>query len=207
MEKLTNSSEYEKIRKSTRGKIKNTQRAYLAGFIDGEGSIGLYSTNYPKQRSKGWTPSFFSRICVGNTDAEIPTLLKEIYGGWVGKEERKFNGLDVLPIYRYNASGKICDCILRDIVPYLKQKKERALIVIKYYQNRKKLSWNEKEALRLKLVELNGNSRKQYHPQRLNERMPYYGIKGKNKKSDKPFIQNGIRQSDSPNLQATVSQT
>jgi hypothetical protein len=186
MEKLTNSPDScEQTRKSIRGKIKNTQRAYLAGFIDGEGSIGLYSTNSPKQRQSGWTPSFYSRICVGNTDAEIPKFLKEIYGGWLGLENREFNGQKVLPIHRYNATGKICDCILRDIVPYLKQKKDRALMVIKYYQNRKKLTWDEKESLRLKLVGLNGNSRKNYHPQRLNERTPY--IKGQ-----KSFQQNDL---------------
>ena len=159
----------EQIRKSIRGKMRNVDRAYLAGFIDGEGSIGLYSTNYPKQKKMGWSPSFFSRIMVGNNDPGVIQFLKEKYGGWIGLEKRPpFN-----PIWRYNASGKICDHILRDIVPYLKQKKERALILIHYYQNRKKLSWNEKEAIRMKFVALNGISGKSHHPQRLNERTPY----------------------------------
>jgi methyl coenzyme M reductase subunit D len=56
--------------------------------------------------------------------------------------------------------------------------------------------------LRMKFVELNGNSRKPYHPQRLNERTPY----GKKTNEDKPFVNNELRRNDSPNLQATVSQ-
>lgn len=200
METLTNSPQKcEQTRKSTRGKMRNVDRAYLAGFIDGEGSIGLYSTNHPKQQKMGWSPSFFSRIMVGNTNPEIPKFLKEHYGGWLGLERRKFYGRDVLPIYRYNASGKICDHILRDIVPYLKQKKERAKMLIHYYQNRKKLSWNTKEKIRMQFVELNGNSRKSHHPQRLNEKTPY---------SRERFQNNSlIRRSESPNLREIVSQT
>jgi len=177
--------------------MRNVDRAYLAGFIDGEGIMGIYSTNHPKQKKMGWSPSFFSRIMVGNTDPEIPKFLKEYYGGWLGIETKRFrNGL---PCYRYYASGKVCDRILRDIVPYLKQKKERALMLIHYYQNRKKLSWNEKEAIRMKFVALNGNSGKAHHPQRLNEKIPY---------SRNKFENNGlIRKNDSPNLQETVSQT
>lgn len=193
------------LKKPTRGKMRNVDRAYLAGFIDGEGSIGLYSTNYPKQRRKGWSPSFFIRLAVCNTDKEIPEFLKDHYGGSCLLEHPGQYSYSnrIAKIYRYNATGKICYEIIKDIVPYLKQKKERALLAIKFYQNRKKLTWNEKENLRMKFIATNGISGKSHHPQRLNERTPY----GKKSNQDKPFINDLIRRSDSPILRETVSQT
>lgn len=155
-----------------RGKLRNVDRAYLAGFVDGEGSIGIYVCSGYKGRKYHYT-----RIMIGNTDKEIPQFMKDYYGGGLSKE----HPLKGMTIYRWNASGKICDMVLRDIMPYLKQKQERAKLLLQYYQKRKMLSFEEKEEIRMKFVAMNGISGKSHlkyneivsrYPQRLNEKTP-----------------------------------
>lgn len=170
-------SQIGKPSRTIRGKMRNVDRAYLAGFFDGEGSVGLYwnrcSSKQTGKIRNDWKPSFFSRVMLGNTDSSIPKLLREWYGGSLLQEKKQVN----LPVWRWSATGKVADHFLRDIVPYLTQKKERAKMLIRYYQQRKKLSFEEKCELRMKFVALNGISGKSHYPQRLNEETLHKGVK------------------------------
>ena len=153
---------------ATRGKMRKIDLAYLAGFFDGEGSCGLYTTKGRIQPDGSRQEYFYSRVSIGNTDREIPALCKEIFGGGLSTEQP----LKGLIVYRWNATGENANNFLRQIVHYLKQKKVRAKLLLEYYTKRKMLSWEDKEKIRMKFIALNGMSGKSHRPQRLSEKTP-----------------------------------
>ena len=154
--------------RTTRGKMRKIELAYLAGFFDGEGSCGIYvSTGYTdKNGDKHYY--HYTRAAIGNTDKEIPELCYKVFGGSLTKEQPK----NALMVYRWYGTGKVADKFLRTIVLYLKQKKYRAQKLLEYYTKRKMLSWEDKEKIRLEFIALNGMSGKSHRPQRLNEKTP-----------------------------------
>lgn len=143
-------------------------KAYLAGFFDGEGSFGVYVARGYKHKDGDYRYYHYARATLGNTDSEIPYLLKEHFGGGVVLEHPPKG----LTVYRWYASGKECAFLLKTIVPFLRQKQYRAKRLLEYYSKRKMLSWDEKEQIRLEFVALNGLSGKSHRPQRLNEKTP-----------------------------------
>lgn len=151
-----------------RGKVSKIDKAYIAGFFDGEGSCGLYVARGYKTIDGKFKYYHYMRTTIGNTDKEIPELCSQLFGGGL-HEEQPTKGLKV---YRWYASGKCANDFLKTIVPFLRQKKFRAQLLLEYFTKRKMYSWEDKEKIRLKFVELNGMSGKSHRPQRLSEMTP-----------------------------------
>ena len=85
---------------------------YLAGFFDGEGSIGLYKSNRCIQ------------IRIGQVDKKPLKLYVKVFGGTVYFSQITKGGL---PYYQYNTTDSIrCGKILRSLYPYLLVKEEKA---------------------------------------------------------------------------------
>lgn len=109
--------------------IKETDIAYIAGLIDGEGYIGI-------KRDKGYrcqerqTPGFHARLQIRMVDEEAIKFIAESLGGWYYKE--KPNCAQGRPLYCYQASDKRAEEIIRTISPYLKVKKESANTVLQF---------------------------------------------------------------------------
>lgn len=99
--------------------MKPEQLAYIAGFIDGEGCISL------AKRGKYITPS----LQISNTDYDILEWIGGFYGLKVydkiadRRPTRK-------PSYRLAVFGDKAIQILKDILPYLRVKKEQAEVVL-----------------------------------------------------------------------------
>lgn len=116
--------------------------AYLAGIIDGEGSIQLVKNN------KG---SYTTRITVSNTDLRLIHWLMYSLGG--SYYEQKKHNKNYKPTYHWVLSSKHTHNILLKVLPYLKLKKEQANILIKHKdtcynkQQRWRLSDLEKEII------------------------------------------------------------
>ena len=100
--------------------MKDTDYAYVAGLIDGEGSIHIEET-----KGKWYAP----RMGLGMTKPalSVMTELHQEYGG-------------TLRIMR-PATEKWADCekLLRDVIPYLKIKKHHAELAIQVSEIRKAL--------------------------------------------------------------------
>lgn len=107
--------------KETKPYLKKTDKAWIAGIIDGEGSLSL-----PKHQSK---------VQVGNTDFGMLERLKELCGGKIYNSGRK----------KYNKRHKPCKFwvlykkekvkkFLKEIYPYLvcKSKREKAEELLKW---------------------------------------------------------------------------
>ena len=60
--------------------MKEVTKAYLAGVIDGEGTIGLERNNSNERRSPN--------ISVTNTSMEILEIFRKNYGGTIVKQKR-----------------------------------------------------------------------------------------------------------------------
>ena len=98
-----------------------TELAYLAGFFDGEGYVGI-SSDHPKWKKGG--VYYRLRINVTQKNPVVLLKLKSIYGGTLhqGKDG----------VWKWYADGKMGCCFLSDILPFLQIKKQQAELAIEF---------------------------------------------------------------------------
>ena len=104
----------------------NTEIHYLAGFFDGEGSIGLYT------RSSG---GIILKTTVGNTFKPACDMYYNYFKRGVvgespvtGNRKRK---------WRWEVSALDAVAVLTEIRPFLREKGEQADVALEYYEWRK----------------------------------------------------------------------
>jgi len=104
------------------------QCAYLAGIVDGEGSIyiGAFSSN-----PKTGTPHYQTNIEVNNTDKGLIEWLVNVFGGrnhfYTPKQTPKNSRR---PIYRWVATGERVTHLCEIMMPYLVIKRRQAEIML-----------------------------------------------------------------------------
>ena len=133
--------------------IKDTFKAWLAGFIDGEGCIAI---NY--QHHKDGRKKHYLSLRITQKFAEPLLKIKEIYGGSVCYTHTKKN-----KTYEHITASIKAETILRDVLPYLTVKKAQAELALKF-RNIKRGSkghvptpqdvWEQREAMRLMMRQL-----------------------------------------------------
>ena len=96
--------------------------AYLAGFFDGEGYVGI---------SKGYKTSYYLLVCTV-TQTDVTPLM--IYHQWYkGKVQGPRNvGGNRKPIYWWKAEANRAEKFLLDIQPYLVVKAERVKLALEF---------------------------------------------------------------------------
>jgi len=94
---------------------------YLAGIVDGEGSIILERRTKlrPQEKSVMYSP----RIAISNTDYRLMEWLKEKFGGNITKTKRGNNWKDC---YAWGMSRSKAIELARMLMPYLKLKSVQA---------------------------------------------------------------------------------
>ena len=93
---------------------------YVAGFIDGEGSFGIY-------REKGGD-GFRHRISISNTYRPCLELIQKKYGGCLSSKQKLIKGV---PHYCYELHVRAKDqmkTLLKDVMPFLVVRKQQALV-------------------------------------------------------------------------------
>lgn len=115
--------------------IDETDIAYCAGIIDGEGSITI---GKGKQRV-GPGYSYEVLVSVHMMDGYVPKYLSECFGGKLSKTPAFHNHRKGDYSFCYHANGSRARALLSMIIPYLKIKRKQAEIAL-YMQN--KLSSN-----------------------------------------------------------------
>jgi len=99
--------------------IPETFWAYLAGFIDGEGSLGVYQSG--------------PRICVSNTHLEVLEWFIRVSGsGVIGKRTGSSQFTATKQCYQLHWQANGCRQILPKIIPFMHEKKERAELLLEY---------------------------------------------------------------------------
>ena len=103
--------------------------AYLAGIIDGEGTIRIGRANHIR-----WNTRYSAAISVGITNEKIIDLLVKCFGS--KKRIERIPSRKIM--YRWGTSGnKVVPQILKKLLPYLQVKKEQAKLVIRFCENSK----------------------------------------------------------------------
>lgn len=104
------------------------QKAWLAGFIDGEGCIGVY-----KQRSENRVHplAYGVRICAVNTNSEVIEYIKTLVGcGCAFMYKKPPKNPKWRPVHRWQSQGETARDVIRQILPYLKVKRAIAELVL-----------------------------------------------------------------------------
>lgn len=109
-----------------------TMLAYLAGIVDGEGTIGIYEV--APQPPRRVSPQHKLYMSVGMTDHEIPALFKEIFGGALGVYH--YNRERDRPFSKWHLWGKNASACCEALLPYLRVKRPQAELAIKFQAER-----------------------------------------------------------------------
>ncbi len=116
--------------------LTETEKAYLAGFLDGEGCIGIYKRNRYK------VPQYILEVTIVNTNKEvIDWIQKRVKGNirvrrhseWKTRWIWSINTRD--PIHRF----------LNDILPFLIVKKKNASIALLLKKSQNPISKEERD--------------------------------------------------------------
>ena len=114
---------------------------YLAGMVDGEGSIYLTPSYSHGQRSNELHPTWLyyePRVSIcGTCEAAIKGLADE-FGGHLNTRTNKGygrNGNKRLHTVYWQAQGKVTD-VLQHIIPTLRIKKEQAELLLEFCESR-----------------------------------------------------------------------
>jgi len=107
----------------------DTELAYLAGIIDGEGCffIGLFRTKATHDLL-----NYHTYIKISNTDKDLMDWVKEKAQATNNQQERKTRvSLKERTIYNAQIGGAVLDAIMPKIYPYLIVKKRQCEIMMK----------------------------------------------------------------------------
>lgn len=111
-------------------KLKKWEAAWLAGVIDGEGSIGLY--DYGKEGRR-------VLIQMSNTDERFVQRMRDVIGcgSQVNRSRmhESHKGRKVMYLYSLKGSSR-CYWILKQVLPHLIIKKHKARAIIKELEKR-----------------------------------------------------------------------
>lgn len=111
---------------------------YLAGFIDGEGSIFI-TTRKPrieKENNYQYSVQHYLYLVVVNTNPKPIKLLKEVFGGRIYSLRGTSCGWR--PTWRWETVCKKAESIIRELLPYLIVKKEEAELALEFRKECKK---------------------------------------------------------------------
>lgn len=116
---------------------------WLAGFFDGEGSIGVYSRNTNRDKTIRYFVLVVSLAQSGKIGKDICDTLQKIYGGSVYKGKSKHK-----PQWKWNVSADLAQRFLYSIKPYLINKKEEAELGF-VFQSLSNKRWDNTDAIEL----------------------------------------------------------
>lgn len=98
-----------------------TDLAYFAGLLDGEGCFSL--------RNQG-THIFSCQVNIGNTDLRLLEWVKDRFGGSINAEARK--NPKHKPVWRWCSDATTLADMLPAIIPHLIAKRDRAELMLVY---------------------------------------------------------------------------
>jgi len=114
----------------------NEQIAWAAGIVDGEGSIMIHKAKSGRSKSHTYSPT----VRVGmtsKTGRQVCEILQSLFGGRINKTTYNNHWKD---LYLWTISCNQVENPLRELLPYLVVKKEQALIVLKFINDKRCIS-------------------------------------------------------------------
>ena len=128
----------------------NAKNSYMAGFLDGEGYIGLskFVGDSNKKYIHKWT--YKARVVVSNCNLELLQWVKDNFGGFIAKKKLQGNWTQ-----GYNLQIGYPEKWLPKVIPYLVGKKKKAILFMEAVKllNQRKKRTNQAGELHLKRLE------------------------------------------------------
>lgn len=125
-------------------KQRDIDLAYLAGIIDGEGTVSIYKGH--NTNKYGEDKVYYSiRIYVSGTDARLITWLQDTFGGKVTSRTRKNDKWR--DEYKWTLAGVDAVMLLRDVEPLLLLKREQAKIILQSSTEDRESAYNNVKSL------------------------------------------------------------
>jgi len=128
-------------------RLSNTELAYLAGIIDGEGSLILERRLKDKKKYPGYH-CYTPLIMVTNTNKEMLLWVAEKFSRYskttvkvYNKNPPSYAGLNRKQAYYVVITGFKLRSILTNLMPYLICKREQAQLLIKWVKQREHLQY------------------------------------------------------------------
>jgi len=150
------------LKKNTRPEQKETDWAYLAGIIDGEGTIRikLHRQFYPHLNKK--YERCYVELSVANTDIRLHAWLKEFFGGRINEDRSKRKHAGWSRCWHWSLSCSSAVHALERCYPYLVIKKHHAEVAFAFQKTvcrpgqhgHSPEVWQEREKLRGELHSL-----------------------------------------------------
>ena len=123
--------------------MEKTTLQYIAGFFDGEGSIGIYYRQKPKDR-------FHLRTqLVNNKNKDVQRLMTYLMNEFGGNLSEQIT-LSGRVKYNWQLNSDKAVYFLRKIRPYLISKKDQAIIAINWQEQRPPLIRDKKGRIQMK---------------------------------------------------------
>src|SRR3989338_8080529 len=110
-------------------------KAYLAGFVDGEGSIGISRLLNPTQPGRR-TPVYTPIVTVTNTNKCIISFIKSIFGGYMSIKKGDTIFKRAKTCYALMMTHRVATNFIKYIFPYLRIKRQQAETVLKFREYR-----------------------------------------------------------------------
>ena len=103
-----------------------TETAYLAGILDGEGTIQVAMH---REKKRGRPTYFRAEVYVTNTNMRLLEWIRQRFGGTIGRARRK-DGKNWKPVYRLHFPSGSIELLLQLVLPYLVVKQRLAELAI-----------------------------------------------------------------------------
>lgn len=117
---------------TTRSKLIKDDLIYAAGFMDGEGHIIIYKHN---RGGRYKSPTYVLIVGCTNTDKNVIKWFQETFGACRQIRKRHENHPKYKICYSWTIQAKMAYKFLEMILPYLKVKKEQAIVGMKFQQS------------------------------------------------------------------------
>lgn len=122
------------LKPSNLNDLSDDEKAYIAGIVDGEGSIGLWKH---RQKLKDHDKvSIRPNVRIGMTDEEVIDYIAETVGtGSRTHKHKELENFDKQHIFALQSQNEVRD-FLEQVKPYLRAKSDQAELLIEYCENR-----------------------------------------------------------------------
>ena len=138
-------------------------KAYLAGFVDGEGCFTISVYNPPSDRGAA-AGRWDCRLSVYNSNLDILRHFQEYFGGFIQVRDRSNGGeRNWRAAGQIVWTGKLFAVVAKAILPYLVVKKEQAELVLAVQSTRLEAKDGRKNGVSQEVLAFRAGAKKKLH--------------------------------------------
>lgn len=114
--------------------LRDTDIAYAAGLLDGEGSIVIGLSK--RKRLKGIVPDHWLQVGITGTNREMLDWLRQNFGGHISDSSHSKSRKKQRPCWTWRVMSNQASEFLKLLLPFLKDKHQRAILAIEFQETK-----------------------------------------------------------------------